>query len=246
MATEHRLRALYAQLLRLYPAPFRDRFGEGMRQSFQDLCLEETRTGRRLARLALWVFAETAIGIAKENTANMPPLAKTTLRVAIGALAAWMIPFIASRLISDWNWPTRAFVVVYVLFFTLGMAFTIIARRMGVWSYKAGVGLAMLGGFVLAWSNMVHVADSENPANLIYYSVPVLGFIGATLARLRPQGLSRTLFSMAALLAAITVVLPSGAPPEMARNMAIGHVSLVVLFTASGLLFRHASAVSAN
>jgi len=43
------------------------------------------------------------------------------------------------------------------------------------------------------------------------------------------------------VLALIAVLLPSGAPPELARNMAIGHGVNVVLFIASGLLFRHAS-----
>ena len=33
-------RRLYAGLLRLYPRPFRDRFGEGMAQTFNDLCRE--------------------------------------------------------------------------------------------------------------------------------------------------------------------------------------------------------------
>jgi hypothetical protein len=46
---------------------------------------------------------------------------------------------------------------------------------------------------------------------------------------------------MAAVLALISVVLPSGAPSDMALRMAIGHGVFVVLFTASGLLFRHAS-----
>jgi hypothetical protein len=45
---------------------------------------------------------------------------------------------------------------------------------------------------------------------------------------------------MAAALAVIAVILPSGAPPYMARNIAIGDAVFVVLFTASGLLFRHA------
>ena len=39
----------------------------------------------------------------------------------------------------------------------------------------------------------------------------------------------------------IAVLLPSGAPPDVARNMAIGHGGFVVLLAASGLLFRHAS-----
>jgi hypothetical protein len=49
------------------------------------------------------------------------------------------------------------------------------------------------------------------------------------------------LFVMAATLALISMMLPSGAPAYLARNMAIGHAVNVVLFTASGLLFRHAS-----
>ena len=53
-------------------------------------------------------------------------------------------------------------------------------------------------------------------------------------------GLARTLFAMAAILALISVLLPSGAPPHMPRNMAIGHAVYVALFAASGLLFRHA------
>jgi hypothetical protein len=46
---------------------------------------------------------------------------------------------------------------------------------------------------------------------------------------------------MAATLALIAVILPSGAPPDLARRMAIGHGVYVALFTASGLMFRHAS-----
>jgi hypothetical protein len=69
----------------------------------------------------------------------------------------------------------------------------------------------------------------------------VVGAIGACLARLKASGLASTLFAMAATLALITLILPSGAPPDLARRMAIGHGVFVVLFTASGFLFRHAS-----
>jgi hypothetical protein len=166
---------------------------------------------------------------------------KTMARVALGALALWMVPLVASQLVEGWNWPVRAFVMVYVLFFLTGMLFVTVARRMSAWTYKTGVGVALAAGFALGWSNMVHVAGSENPANLLYYSVLVTGAIGALLARLEARGLAWTLFAMAALLAVISVLLPSGAPPEQARNMAIGHCVLTVLFTASGWLFRRAS-----
>jgi hypothetical protein len=240
-AAGRRYRTWYAMLLRLYPRTFRERFGEGMAQTFHDLCQERKGAGRRLFGFALWIFCETLVGIVKENTTHMPQLGKTMLRVALGALAVLMVPLVASQFVEGWNWPVGAFVRVYVLFFGTGMVFALVARRMGAWSYKAGVGVALVAGFALGWSNMVHVADSGNPANLMYYSVLGVGAVGACLARLKAGGLALTLFAMAATLALIAVTLPSGAPPYLARNMAIGHGVCTALFTASGLLFRHAS-----
>jgi hypothetical protein len=236
-----RYQACYAMLLRLYPRPFRDRFAEGMAQTFDDLCREHANAGRRLFGFALGIFLETLWGILMENITRMNQLGKTTLRVALGALALLMVPLVASRLVPDWNWPAGAFVRVYVLFFGVGIAYALIARKMGAWTYKAGVGIALVAGFALGWSTMVQTADSGHPERLWFLSVLVVGFIGACLARLKARGLALTLFAMAAVLALIAVMLPSGAPPDMARRMGVGHAGLVVLFTAAGLLFRRAS-----
>src|SRR6185437_3300322 len=240
-----RYQAFYAALLRLYPRPFRERFAEGMAQTFNDLC-REREDGRRLFGLALfgfalWIFCETLRGIVMENITRMNQLGKTALRVALVALGLLMVPLVASRIVDGWNWPPRAFVFVYLLFFATGMAYALIARKMGAWSYKAGVAVALVAGFALGWSTMVQTADSGHPERLWFLSVLVVGLIGACLARLKASGLALTLFAMAATLALIAVLLPSGAPPGMARRMAIGHGGLVALFTASGLLFRHAS-----
>jgi hypothetical protein len=236
-----RYRTWYAMLLRLYPRPFRERFGEGMAQTFHDLCREHRDANRGLCGLALWIFFETSVGIVRENTIHMSQLGKTMLRVALGALAVWMVPLVASQFVEGWHWGVGGFVRVYFLFFLTGMVMALVARRMGVWSYKAGVGLAVVAGFALGWSTMVQVADSGHPERLWYHSVLVVGAIGACLARLKAPGLAWTLFAMAATLALIAVTLPSGAPPDMARRMAIGHGVYTALFTASGLLFRHAS-----
>jgi len=236
-----RYRMCYAMLLRLYPRPFRERFGEGMAQTFHDLCREHGDAGRGLFGLALWTFCETLGGIVMENIMRMDQLGKTMLRVALGALAALMVPLVASQVVEGWHWGAGGFLMVYVLFFGTGMAYALIARKMGAWSYKAGVGVALVAGFALGWSNMVQVADSGHPENLVYHSVLAVGVVGALLARLQARGLARTLFAMAATLALIAVILPSGAPPDMARRMAIGHGVYVALFIASGLMFRHAS-----
>jgi hypothetical protein len=171
----------------------------------------------------------------------MTQLNKTMLRVALVALCLLMVPVLASQVVEGWNWPLGSFVFVYVLFFGTVLAYALIARKMDSWPYKAGVALALVAGFALGWSNMVHVVDSENPANLMYFSVLAVGVVGAWLARLEARGLARTLFAMAATLVLIAVLLPSGAPLYLARNMVILHGVFVALFTASGLLFWQAS-----
>jgi hypothetical protein len=236
-----RYQTWYAMLLRLYPRPFRERFSEGMAQTFHDLCQERKGASRGLFGFVLWIFCETLVGIIRENAIPMSQLGKTMLRVALGSLAVWMVPLVASQFFEDWHWGVGGFIRVYVLFFLTGMVMALVARRMGVWSYKAGVGVALVAGFALGWSNMVQVADSGHPENLVYYSVLAVGIVGACLARLNARGLALTLFAMAATLALIAVILPSGAPPDMAQRMAIGHGVFVVLFVASGLMFRHAS-----
>jgi hypothetical protein len=52
-----RYRACYAMLLRPYPQPFRERFGEGIAQTFHDLCRERRDAKRGLFGFALWISA---------------------------------------------------------------------------------------------------------------------------------------------------------------------------------------------
>ena len=112
-AADRRYRALYAMLLRLYPRPFRERFGAGMAQTFRDLCREHPDAGRGLFGRAFWIFFETSVGIVRENTTHMSQLAKTMLRVAprvaLGALAVWMVPVVAAQFVEGWHWGVGGF-----------------------------------------------------------------------------------------------------------------------------------------
>ena len=62
-----RYRRWYAKLLRLYPKPYHERFGEGMEQTFNDLCRERRDAKGGLFGFVLWMFVETSAGIIKEN-----------------------------------------------------------------------------------------------------------------------------------------------------------------------------------
>ena len=62
-----RYRNWYSKLLRLYPKSYCERFGEGMEQTFNDLCHERVKAGSGLFSLALGVFVETLAAIIREN-----------------------------------------------------------------------------------------------------------------------------------------------------------------------------------
>lgn len=166
------------------------------------------------------------------------------VRSALVALGMLTVPLVASRVVEDWHWEARGFVLVYVLFFGAALAYGLIARRMGAWSYKLAVGLALVAGFVLGWGNMVHMTELENPAYLVYFGLLVMGGVAAWVARLEAGGLARTLFAMAVVLAAmngVQLLFSPEAPVGAARNQAIGRGVCALVFAASGLLFRRAS-----
>ena len=243
-AAGRRYQAWYSKLLRLYPRPFRERFGESMTQTFHDLCRERRNARRSLFGLVLWIFFETSRGIVRENTAQMTRMQKTVLRVALVALGLLMVPLVSSQVVEGWNWGPGAFVFTYVLFFGTGMAYALIARRMNAWAYKVAVGLALVAGFVLGWATMVHMSETENPVNLVYFGVLAVGAAGAGLARLEARGMARALFAMAAALAVawvITQVLFSDTPAGPVWNVGVMHGGFMLIFAAAGLLFRHAS-----
>ena len=198
-AAVRRYRTCYATLLRLYPRLFQEQFAEGMAQTFHDLCRERRNAGRRLFGFVLGVYSETSLEIVRENTTQMTQMQKTVLRVALAALGLLMVPLIASRVVEGWNWGPGAFVFTYVLFFGTGMAYALISRKMKAWPYKAAVGLALVAGFVLGWASMVHMSETENPVNLVYFGVLAVGAVGAALARLEARGMARALFAMASI-----------------------------------------------
>ena len=71
---------LYGKLLSLYPRPFRDRLGESMQQTFDDLYHEGQRqTAPGLFGFVLWLFLETAIGIFRERLLHQTVTSKPVL-----------------------------------------------------------------------------------------------------------------------------------------------------------------------
>lgn len=101
MASEsspQRSRAWYARLLRLYPTQFRERFGEGMEQTFADSCRQRRTAGMGLFAFVIWVFAETFTAIIKEHVTRLRRNAMTddirflkTVRYAATAVGVLLV-----------------------------------------------------------------------------------------------------------------------------------------------------------
>ena len=158
------------------------------------------------------------------------------------------ILLLASHFVDGWNWPPGAFVVVSALIFTLGLTYEFVTRNRDAIAYRAAVGIAFAAGFILMWGNFVQMAD-VTPAAAMYFGVPIVGVIGAAVARLQPKGMARALFATAlaqALVLAVALIIlitrnpqvASWTPPEL-RGFG-GNAFFVVLFVGSALLFRKA------
>jgi hypothetical protein len=159
-----------------------------------------------------------------------------------------LILLLASHFIEGWNWPPGAFVVVGALIFGIGLTYELVTRNRDAIAYRAAVGIAFAAAFLLTWGNFVQMAD-VTPVAAMYFGVPIVGIIGAAVARLRPNGMARALFvtalAQALVLAAALMILinrnpqvTSWTPPEL-RGFG-GNAFFAMLFAGSALLFRKA------
>jgi hypothetical protein len=158
-----------------------------------------------------------------------------------------LIPTLGNHFVEGWNWPLGSFVFVGALLFGIGLTYELITRNVDAIAYRAAVGIALAAGFVLVWLNFIQAADDVNPAAMRYLGVPLVGILGAAIARFRPDGMARALFATAlaqALVLASALILrnPQVTPWASAVLRGFGlNASFLVLFVGSALLFRKAA-----
>ncbi|MEA2416946.1 MAG: hypothetical protein QOI58_3603 [Thermoanaerobaculia bacterium] len=165
------------------------------------------------------------------------PAAVTALFVLAGSLG--------NHFVEGWNWEPLGFVRIGIILFGFGLAYELVTRNMDTIAYRAAVAVALVTALGLLWANFVQMAD-VNIAAAMYFGVPLVGIIGAVIARLRPAGMTRALFATAfaqALILTITLIrnphVTSWAP-AVTRGFA-GNALFVMLFVGSALLFRTAA-----
>jgi len=124
---------------------------------------------------------------------------------AVGLL---ILPFAAMQFTSEVNWSPGDFLFAALMFGTVGLLLELAVRSSPDWSYRAGIALAVLGGFVLVWSNLAVgiLGNEENDANLLFFLVPAGTIAGSALARFRASGMAAAMVCAGLLLLAVPVV----------------------------------------
>ena len=172
--------------------------------------------------------------------------------VALGTAAILMIPFVGMQISNTWNWSLFDFIVMGALIFGTGLAYVLITRKGGTTAYRFAIGMALVAAFLLVWLNLAVglIGSEDNPANLLYFWVLAIGFLGTIIAQLRPQGMARALFATALAQALVPVIalIARGKLQVTSEEAAMGVLGVltlngffVVLFVGSGLLFRSAA-----
>lgn len=244
-----RYRGWYARLLRLYSKPYYERFAEGMEQTFHDLLRERKRSGRGLFGFALWMFVETSAGIVRENVRDAILKSKSILRLAIVTACILLVPFVAMQFSDEMKWGLGDFVFAGTLIFGAGLTYELVAKRKGSSAYRFAVGLAVATALLLVWLNLAVgiIGSEDNPVNVMYVGVLVVGIVGATIARLQPRGMARALFATAIaqmLVPVIALIAWRSLIPASIVGVFVLNGLFGALFVSSGLLFQRASATS--
>lgn len=151
-------------------------------------------------------------------------------RPVVWAGAAFMLlaPLAAMQFTHEVNWTGSDFLVFGTMLLLACGTF-----ELGLWmsedrAYRAGMGLAALGGFLLVWINLAVgvIGETSNPANLMFAGVLLVGIIGALLGRLRARGMARALVATALAQVLVGVIVELGA---------MGYEALVLCAVFTGL-----------
>ena len=171
---------------------------------------------------------------------------KNSIRIAIGTGLILLIPFVLT-LLAIWHWKPGAFVLAVVLLFGgAGLTYELVTKKkMSNQAYRFAVGVALAAVLVLVWMNAaVGGILGDDPANMMYFGVLLVGCIGAIIARLEPQGMSSALLATAFAMALVPVIALLVGTPAFANGVVAVfglHAFFALLFVGSALLFRRAN-----
>ncbi|RNC83017.1 MAG: hypothetical protein ED557_09855 [Balneola sp.] len=168
------------------------------------------------------------------------PSYKSTMLIALGAASILLIPLIAMFFTEEVDWGLVDFLIAWIMLFGTGITYKLISLKMSQSvQYKIATGLAVVGLLLIVWVNLAVgiIGNEENPVNLIFYAVHVVGTLGTFISRFDATGMSYTAYAMSVtmvIIGLITLIAGWGFVPILTAFFGI-------LFLISGMLYRKAA-----
>jgi hypothetical protein len=172
---------------------------------------------------------------------------KDYLFVVLSPSPLLLIALLGNTFVEGWNWPPRAFALLWAVLAVVALVYKLIATRPGASpAHRLAAALGVLTGFAIFWMSIgPKIIGEENPGNLLYLLTILLGLIGVGFSRLQPARLAKVAFGMAAALLIIPVVAALLWPSNFEHSYVRVQLTSAVfagVFAVSGLLFRRTSA----
>lgn len=168
--------------------------------------------------------------------------------VMIATVMLLMIPFTAMMFTSEVNWSPADFIIMGILIAGTGSAYIFISGISDNTSYKIAVGISAITGFLIIWINLAVgiIGDPGNQANLLYAGIFIAGIAGAIISRLKPSGLSLTLYLMSIyqlIIPLLVIIIPGIKLPQSPEitPVLLFNTFFAGLFAFAGWLFKRAA-----
>lgn len=172
------------------------------------------------------------------------------LALATGILL--LIPLTAMQFTDEVVWTLSDFIIAGALLFGTGFSYILVTRILAPGMgdnivYRFATGTAVATGLFLIWANLAVgiIGSEDNPINIFYFGVIVVGIIGAFIARFKPKEMAFTLLAMAIAQAIIALIALFNGMAEMPGSSVYEILAVngffITLFVVSALLFRHAA-----
>ena len=161
---------------------------------------------------------------------------KNIIRIVVLTVFILLLPLVVMQFTDEADWGLLDFAVAGILLFCAGITYELIAGKMTNIMYRAAAGLAVVTALILIWVNLAVgiIGTEDNPANLMYAGVLVVGIIGSLIARFQPTGMAIVFIvtAFAQLLVGMIAII-AGLGHSLIIDM-----SFAALWVGSALLFR--------
>ena len=147
--------------------------------------------------------------------------------------------------VEGWAWSIADFIVFWGLIAGVLLTYKLMTRKAVSGYYRVAAALALATGLLLIWVNgaVGLIGSEDNPANVLYGGVLLVGVFGAVMARLEPLGLAMTLYAtaLAQFLVPMValVVWPNDFSPGVGLVFALNGF-FALGFAVAGVLFKYA------